>query len=92
MISRKYMLTQEQINSILSDPNIRVVSFDIFDTLLVRPSMEPKDIFYLLQQPVKEKYGLDFVALRYHAEEKLKKENATLKEIWEYIAKKNNLD
>lgn len=33
----------------IKDPNIKVVSFDVFDTLLLRPVITPADIFRLLE-------------------------------------------
>lgn len=84
-------LTSDEIIAIMSEPTIKVVSFDIFDTLLVRPSIEPKDIFYLLQKPVFEKYGLDFVNLRLNAEDELNNEFATIEEIWSSIATRNKI-
>ena len=80
-----------EIRAIISSDTIDVVSFDIFDTLLVRPAKDPKDIFVLLQNIVREKFGLNFLELRYHAEEDLGKENALLSEIWDQIARKHTL-
>ena len=67
-----------------------VVSFDVFDTLLLRPFSTPADLFYLTGI---ELHYPDFPALRILAEEqarKRKKENSgtgevTLKEIWECL-------
>ena len=84
-------LRREQIRQIITNEDVQVVSFDIFDTLLVRPCLEPKDAFFLLQEKVKQKYHLDFVKLRYDAESKLGMENATLQDIWQYIGKTNNI-
>jgi FMN phosphatase YigB (HAD superfamily) len=42
------------IEKCITQPGIKIVSFDIFDTLLERPALEPSDIFILLNQPVKE--------------------------------------
>lgn len=81
-----------EIRAIISSDTVEVVSFDIFDTLLVRPAKEPKDIFVLLQNIVQEKFGLNFWELRYHAEEDLGKENAKLIEIWDQIAQKYTLE
>lgn len=87
----KLHLTNEQTLHILENEQIKVVSFDLFDTLLVRPAFEPKDIFALLEREIKEKYDLDFVALRGSAEEELGKANATIHEIWAFIGKKHRL-
>ncbi len=54
----------EDIKKIVTDKNCKIVSFYLFDTLLVRPSMKPTDIFYLLEKVVFEKYNRDFVSLR----------------------------
>lgn len=82
----------DDIKKIMDNDEISVISFDLFDTLLVRPSIEPRDIFYLLRDKVTEKYGLDIVKLRVDAEEELGMENASLNDIWEYIAQKNHID
>ena len=82
----------DEIRAIISSDTVEVVSFDIFDTLLVRPAKEPKDIFALLQSVVQERFGLNFLELRYHAEEDLGKENAKLPEIWDQIARKHSLE
>lgn len=42
------------ITDIIVQPGIRTVSFDIFDTLLERPALHPSDIFFLLNDPVKD--------------------------------------
>ena len=67
-----------------------VISFDIFDTLLLRNVQEPKDIFKILAKYVKDKYKiLDFANIRIKAEERSRTEankyETSLKEIYEYI-------
>ncbi|MEO1638504.1 MAG: methyltransferase domain-containing protein [Pseudomonadota bacterium] len=55
----------------LDDPNIMVVSFDIFDTLLSRPTLMPDDVFDILQMQLVARHGLlfsGFAALRRKAE------------------------
>lgn len=39
----------EMIRERIADPDIEVVSFDIFDTLLLRPLWNPDDLFLLMQ-------------------------------------------
>lgn len=90
--NREPNLSANQIIEIIKRDDIQLVSFDLFDTLLARPSLFPKDIYTLLQSTVKTEYGLNFWKLRYSAEDELNNEFATLGEIWEYIAKKNHLD
>lgn len=44
----------EHMKRTILDDTIKVVSFDIFDTLVVRPFLAPSDLFYLLDQGFKE--------------------------------------
>lgn len=60
--------------------------------MLVRPSLRPRDIFYLLAKKIKIGYGLDFIKLRLNAEDELGHPYATLSEIYEFIARKHHLD
>lgn len=51
--------------------NKNVVSFDIFDTLLLRNVAQPIDIFKILDRIVKEKFNiLNFLKKRVEAEKK----------------------
>lgn len=84
-------IDSEDIIKIIKGSEASIVSFDIFDTLLFRPSINPTDIFFLLQERVKSKYDLDFVEIRGKAEQELGEENATIEEIWSFIAKKYGL-
>lgn len=81
----------ESLKKLIDDKNIKVVSFDIFDTLLVRPVIEPKDVFYLVANKVKRKFNLDFIALRGQAEQELGNPNATIHDIYAWIARKHHL-
>ncbi len=84
-------LSPNLIKEIITSPTIQIVSFDIFDTLLFRPVLDPKDIFYLIAGKVNKKFDIDFVKLRWDAEDKLKKKNASIKDIYEYIKKTGKL-
>lgn len=42
------MTLLNKIKHHLDDPNIKIISFDIFDTLLVRPVKNPSDIFKII--------------------------------------------
>lgn len=54
--------------------NKNVISFDIFDTLLLRNISKPVDIFRIMESIVKTKYGvLDFAKKRVDAEYKARK-------------------
>lgn len=90
-MDEKNYLSVDEMMAIIENDNIKIVSFDLFDTLLVRPSVMPRDIFFLLRKRVREAYNLDFVDLRFLAEEQLESKNAKLEEIWSYIAQKNKI-
>lgn len=42
------------IKTAICDKNIKVVSFDIFDTLIVRPFWHPTDVFHLLDEYIND--------------------------------------
>ena len=70
------------LSSLVEQPSVQVVSFDIFDTLLLRPVYHPKDIFQLVAKKVDQKYSIDFFGMRVNAEEKLNNDFATLEDIY----------
>jgi FMN phosphatase YigB (HAD superfamily) len=82
----------EHIRDRIREPGVTVVSFDVFDTLLVRPALRPKDIWRLLAERVDSVHGVDFIKLRWNAEESAGKENATIREIYEGMARQHGLD
>lgn len=51
--NKVYHYSLDDIKKIVQQEKIKVVSFDLFDNLLVRPSMRPTDIFYLLEEKVR---------------------------------------
>lgn len=81
----------DKVKKIISNPKIKVISFDIFDTLLVRPVIQPKDIFYLLSRRKLKYKKNSFMDLRYNAESKVNKSNINIYDIWNSIAKEYNL-
>ncbi len=80
----------EEIKTKILDDDIEVISFDIFDTLIVRPFYEATDLFYLLDIYANNILGItdkiDFKQLRIDAEslarQKTKAEDVTLDEIY----------
>lgn len=59
----------KQISRAIDNPAVEVVSFDVYDTLLVRPVLEPVDLFFLTGEAWRERgFRGDFVALRKEAE------------------------
>jgi hypothetical protein len=51
-------LLGERLKEKILDPNIKVVSFDIFDTLVVRPFSKPHDLFSLLAERISTDFNL----------------------------------
>lgn len=85
-VFRNMRLQQKKLARIISSPGIKAVSFDLFDTLLLRACCTPDDIFRL----VALECGLswDFAHIRMHAEQAARKllppdqEEVTLDEIY----------
>ena len=48
----------------LIDSSVEIVSFDIFDTLLERPLLEPSDLFHLIGNKYDKQTGLSFYEIR----------------------------
>ena len=64
-----------------------VISFDIFDTLLMRKTLSPQDVFFIVQARAEEA-GIqihDFLFQRIHAELTNPQSEPTLDEIYDYI-------
>lgn len=88
---------EESVKRQIADDSIQTVSFDIFDTLILRPFFEPTDLFRLLDIRYKqmEQASLtDFSAIRIEAECSVRKklsdtqlEEVTLTDIYTYIRK-----
>lgn len=90
------MLEQlKKIRAAIASPHIKYVSFDVFDTLLVRPVLNPTDLFYIVQkrlQEFKEFSDFNFMYIRPFIEQKTRKyvkeqfphyEDITIEEIYD---------
>ena len=78
----------------IDKPSVKVISFDIFDTLLTRLSYQPQDVFYLALRRWKGVTNENLFSERCHAETEMKRIGQlypTLDEIWHYIGTKCNL-
>lgn len=68
----------EDIKRSICSDSTQIVSFDIFDTLVLRPFFEPSDLFCLMNEPfnqmVESVSYIDFHKIRIHAEAALRKE------------------
>ncbi len=58
----------ENIQAMLADPDIRLIIFDIFDILLLRPLLNPEDIKPIIAQRIGGKTGKLYLELRATAE------------------------
>lgn len=90
----------EDIKKNICSDKTKVVSFDIFDTLLLRPFYKPSDIFALMNKSFNkfiDSYSyVDFQKIRINAEADLRKElspieEITLEQIYHKIAQIFNL-
>ncbi len=61
--------THEQIEDMIASPNTRLVIFDIFDTLVLRPLVDPESVKLLVARQVGSEFGDTYLALRGRAEE-----------------------
>ena len=66
----------EKLKLAICDEKLKYISFDIFDTLLVRPFMYPTDLFEVLSNKLNEKTAsfIDFAIIRRNAEETTRSE------------------
>lgn len=95
--NEKVGLCMLSINALLAairSPEVKYVSFDVFDTLVVRPFLKPADLFVLMEQDVQQVLGCrdlpDFSALRHAAEVQARRvhagqEDVTLTQIYEQL-------
>lgn len=95
----------EKIKVKICSKDIKCVSFDIFDTLIVRPFLYPTDLFTVIDKHFRElthnKTALDFTKIRIASEAKAREiknknnskvQDITLDEIYETIKSKYHLD
>lgn len=56
----------DRLHAKIMDNNVKVVSFDIFDTLVVRPFLKPLDLFKILDKEYRKEVsnGVDFSEMR----------------------------
>ena len=97
--------TEEYINikESIMNPEIKIVSFDMFDTLVTRPFFLPHEMFVLLNKTFIDMFdtirAIDFSLIRRKSESELRDINnkkgiveVTLDQIYEYISNNYNLD
>lgn len=89
--SRLPLPTLEELTALMADPGLRVISFDIFDTLLVRHVLRPHDVFSLVAACVDARYGVHFERMRAPAEAELGLPDPTLDQIYAHMARRHNM-
>ncbi|MGB3008846.1 MAG: HAD-IA family hydrolase [Candidatus Saccharimonadales bacterium] len=91
----------EVLKEKISEKNTDCVSFDIFDTLVVRPFLRPSDLFYLLDDDFKKlegKFRLEnFHSIRVKSEELIRQEKSdsedvSIVQIYEMIQKEYKVE
>lgn len=95
-LSPQFYWIEETLSAIV-DPHTQVISFDVFDTLVKRPVLEPTDLFDILSNELNQKFDLnciDFSVLRRNAEARCREwihlkypsyEDITLDEIYDCL-------
>ncbi len=91
----KYWSVREEKLYNLIDAN-DAISFDIFDTLIMRKILQPKNIFDVIENELKEKNRLNisFKQVRIYSEEKLSEvvETPNIHEIYDEFQRITNID
>lgn len=67
----RYMTrTVDDVNAMLDAQDIKVIAFDIFETLLIRPVIHPEAVKTIIGRRSGNMAGGDYIRLRAHAEER----------------------
>ena len=95
----------ENLKNMIADEKYEYISFDIFDTLIVRPFLKPTDLFHFLDEYFHELYQgkswVSFSSLRTKAEDRARRlarlqnpfiQDINLDEIYEQLRKDYGLD
>ena len=85
-------IVKKQINKakkLICDSRTKIVSFDIFDTLLIRPCILPEDIYSIHDEYTKKVTNQSFIQLRRDAFYNVATSFPNINEIWEAIGRKH---
>lgn len=102
-LETEYTEDFNDIKKLIMNPEIKIVSFDMFDTLVSRPFFLPHEMFDLLNKTFLKIFkpinAVEFSIIRRKSENELrdiknkkKIQEVTLDEIYDYISKTYNLD
>lgn len=92
----------EKLKKLIMDDSIEYVSFDIFDTLVVRPFLEPTDLYVFMEEEFQKlcKGNMSFKDIRLNSEKKCRRQmqitapayqDVSLTEIYEQMSKDYNI-
>jgi len=84
----------EEIRKLLNSPEIKLICFDIFDTLLIRPLLDPESVKTIVAYRMGGEAGKVYKTFRSDAEEQArfkKGSDVCLKEIFEQLGEMTNL-
>lgn len=76
----------EEVKRIIDQDAIKTVSFDLFDTLLVRPAISRDDMLHLFSHRIESEYNINVEEERLFALQRIDNPYATIEEIWINIA------
>ena len=66
----------EELKEMIASERVKIISFDIFDTLVLRPVLEPDDLFKIIQYENPDNGKYNFYHLRKLSEEYCRQEEA----------------
>lgn len=78
-----------QLEAMIADPSVKIIAFDIFDTLLVRPLLDPDYVKRLLHAEHEQMGSLDFHETRMFSESRareLKGADVDIHDIYRHMA------
>lgn len=102
-LETEYDESFNKIKEMIFDKSIEIISFDMFDTLVVRPFFIPRDMFRLLNKEFIQLFNpiktIDFSKIRVESEKEVRDikhqkgiNEVTLDEIYDYISETYQLD
>ncbi len=80
------------IKRMITSSSCSIVSFNIFNTLLMLPCIDQSDIFYLIDAHLQEKHHIQFAKYRLAAAHKFKNQPVSFEQIYRFIRTEFNLD
>lgn len=76
----------DRAKQLIDRESTKAVSFDLFDTLILRPLLSGTDVLRLLARSIQKEYGIDVEAARLCAQSSLGDPFATTQMLWHSVA------